>query len=167
VSLPLFGGHNSARADYVKQVTAYKEGSQQMAIYFVLADAQGAPTAADGWALLMITEEHTDYSTDKKTSTLLYQQTFDIKASDFTSSKVGQGAFEHDLLLFPIGRLPYTDFKAQPAEFSGKVSIDFHTADGRTLHGDDTVDLRQIGRAREGGIDGTTTERTQRAGLHI
>lgn len=125
---------------YVKQVTAYKEGSKAFQIYFVLADASGAQTAADGYVTLTISQEHTDFSTNRKTETTLYTTSFSVKAWDFQKTTVGQGSFGHELLLCSIGRVPYSNFHYQPTEFSGTVSVQFAPdRGGGTMEGHDTV----------------------------
>jgi len=118
---------------YVKQLTAYKEGYQGLAVYFVLADTNGAMVAADGAAHLIITEGS---GQDTKT---LYDQQFAIQKHFFVKTTVGTGAFEHELLLCSFGRIAYTDFTSLPTHYSGDVKLTFTTKSGKELVGQETM----------------------------
>lgn len=117
-------GNNTNPPEYIKQVVAYKEGSDGLMVYVVLADKDGNPTSAD--ALIEFIFEA------KKTYTDGYVQVWHdyktVKASDFTTSTVGIGALEHKVLLYSLGRITY-DLFTKP--FPWKVDPDLYHAYGR------------------------------------
>jgi hypothetical protein len=98
---------NSNPPEYVKDVVAYKEGSEGLMIYFVLADASGAPTSTDGEVTVTIVEER-ELGTVKST---LWEMTITVTRSDFQDTMVGRGPFERKTILCPIGRIPYSSFR--------------------------------------------------------
>lgn len=131
------GGNPTAPPAYIKDVHLQQEGGDGVLIYFTLADSSGAYTAADGRVLLRL--EETPF--DKPTRPVL-SQIYDVTAQDFTPTKVGQGAFEHEVLLWSTGRIPYSKFDAQPAGGSGKLDLTFIDAKtGTRIQGSDTVVL--------------------------
>ena len=137
------GQLNQKPADYVKDVTAYKEGSDGVMIYFILADASGAMTTSDGTVTLTITQ--TRWAVDPhsyqptEADVFLYTTNFKVRKSDFQRTKVGIGAFKRDAILYPVGRITYSTFDKYPSELTGKVKLWFQTADGRPLRGEGTV----------------------------
>ena len=134
---------NSTTPSYVKQVAAYKEGSEGVAIYIVLADASGAMTTAKGVLTASISETKHDYSLNAGLSQRdipLFELTkIGVDRSSFRRAKVGMGAFEHELILLPLGRIPYQRFWHRPSELSGKVKVDFVIEGGDTIHVEDTI----------------------------
>ncbi len=134
---------NQKQAVYVKDVTAYKEGSGGLMVYFVLADADGAMTTSDGTVTLVITQtrislDPNNYRT-RETDEVLYSTSFRVRKNDFRRTKIGLGAFARDGTLYPVGRITYSAFSKYPSELTGKVRMWFQTADGRTLEGEGSV----------------------------
>ena len=127
--------------DYIKDVVSYQEGTDAIVVYFVLADSNGAETSASGSVRLRIVQEETSYLTDKTWTTTLYDKTFNVTASDFHKTTVGQGAFARERIICSFGRITYAQFYSYPSgDFpSGKVTVDFTTESGRVLTGSDTI----------------------------
>jgi|WetSurMetagenome_2_1015567.scaffolds.fasta_scaffold00054_21 hypothetical protein len=133
---------NSAPPSYIKQVTAYKEGSDGLFIYIILADNTGAMTTASGTLALEIIGTHHDfslYSRMVKQDLTLYSTSIPISNSSFRRTKVGRGAFEHEVIMFPIGRIVYSSFIMRPSNMTGKVKVTFVTKDDRVLEGEETI----------------------------
>jgi hypothetical protein len=63
---------NQNPPDYMKDVLAYKEGSDGLVIYFILADSSGQMTTADGLINLIISETKTARLSDTKTEVVLF-----------------------------------------------------------------------------------------------
>jgi hypothetical protein len=90
---------NDAAPSYVKQVSAYKEGSDGLVVYIVLADSTGAMTTADGTLELTISEEQRAYWRDEETTArnlLLFSKRIPVSRSSFRRAKVGIGAYDAD-----------------------------------------------------------------------
>ncbi len=134
---------NERPPSYIRDVTAYKEGSDGLMVYFVLADANGAMTTSDGTVSLRITQ--TRIAVDphsfqtRQTDEHLYSTDFKVKKKEFRKTKVGLGAFERDVILYAVGRIPYSSFAKRPSEPIGKVSLWFQTPDNRPLQGEGTI----------------------------
>jgi len=126
-------GLNQNPPSYIKQVSAYKEGSDGLVIYFILADSSGAMTTSEGTAKIVITEER---SSGKDTT--LYQKTVTVNLSSFVKTKIGQGSFQREAILFSFGRIPYSSLTLKPQASSGKVKIEF-TAGSKTMQGEDSI----------------------------
>ena len=125
---------NSAPPSYVKDITCYKEGSDGIMVYIVLADETGAMTTASGTLKLTILEtEH---------SQPIFSLDLPVQHSLFQRAKVGMGAFEHEVLLLNIGRITYGSFSSPPEEMStGKLMVELTTEDGRIIKGDNICSL--------------------------
>ena len=122
---------NSAPPSYIKDVTVYKEGSDGVVVYVVLADHKGAMTTASGALDLTISEEEHSY--------ILYSNTIPVDNTSFQKAKVGMGAFEHEVILYSLGRIPYSSFNTTPKDKSlGKVSIEFKTNTGKVIKGENS-----------------------------
>jgi len=137
-------GLNQNPPSYIKDVVAYKEGSDGIVVYFVLADSNGQPTTANGKVNIKITETRSEYNSRTYTSTEriidIFSNTYNVTTSDFQNAEVGQGAFKRKVVLFLIGRIPYSRFRNKPeASNSGKIEIEFETSSGRKLTGSDTI----------------------------
>ena len=137
---------NENNPDYIKSVNAYKEGSDGILVYFILADVLGSMTTSDGVINITITPEDYDclivYGN-------LYKKSYTVKKDDFKKTKVGIGAFEHEVILCMVGRIIYSSFKISNPLYKsktlheiiriGKVNIEFITPDGKILKGEETV----------------------------
>ena len=134
---------NDNPPEYVKDVVAYKEGSEGLMIYFILADASGAMTTSDGKVTLTIYETDIEWSFWRsefiETEVKLYSASFNVKKQDFRKTKVGIGAFEHEVILCPVGRIEYSSFTKRPSKMTGKVKLEFQRPDGRVLKGEGTI----------------------------
>ena len=128
---------------YVKEVVAYKEGSEGLMIYFILADSSGSMTTSDGYVTLTISETHSEWSSLTSeyidTEITLYSASFEVKKTNFQKAKVGVGAFEHEVILCSLGRIDYSSFRKRPSEISGKVKIEFQTHNALRYKGEDTI----------------------------
>jgi hypothetical protein len=132
------GPLNSAPPSYIKNVAAYKEGSDGIVLYIVLADSQGAMTIASGKLRVEIVETTYRHYPEKAEDQLFWSQ-FPVDRESFRRAKVGMGAFEHELILFTLGRITYDRFLRRPTEISGKVKVEFVTDDQRSLKGEETI----------------------------
>jgi hypothetical protein len=114
-------------------------------VYFILADATGAMTTSPGKVTVAISENRHPRSNYGEGSpsdyevTLLYSTSVSVNHSDFVRTKIGLGAFAHDAIICPIGRIKYASFSRAPQEPDGKVAVSFELANGRTLKGNDTI----------------------------
>ncbi|MGB9678261.1 MAG: hypothetical protein ACPLZ9_06560 [Candidatus Ratteibacteria bacterium] len=100
-------------------------------------------TTSDGWVTLTISEIHSEWSSLKSdfvdTEITLYSSSFEVKKNNFQKTKVGVGAFEHEVILCPIGRIDYSSFRKKPSETTGKVKIEFQTPNAHIYKGEDTI----------------------------
>ena len=124
-------------------MVALKEGAEGLEIYFILADSSGAMTTSDGKVTLTIYETYSRWSSWSskfiERDLPLYSRSFNVKKTDFRKTKVGMGAFEHEVILYPIGRIKYSSFNRKPSEMTGKVKLIFQTPGGRILKGEERV----------------------------
>jgi len=126
--------------DYIKDVVAYKEGSEGIFIYFVLADKNGYEIAEEGNLSLFI--EETSHKFDLGTlrlddvNNVLFKGTLEVKLNSFRRSKVGIGSLSSERLIASIGRITYDEFYVKPSEQIGKVRIEFTTSTGKILRGE-------------------------------
>jgi hypothetical protein len=134
--------NNTNPAEYVKDVVAYNEGSDGIMIYFVLSDANGQMTSAEGVFDLVINQTVTDYS-GYSPSTKEYEllsSRIEAHLDQFQSTTIGMGAFEHKALLYPIGRISYSQFKYRVEQHAnGKIEIRFRQEGKPTITGSTTV----------------------------
>lgn len=113
---------------YVKQLTAYKEGSDGIAIYFALADERGSVIAASGQVTLVVVETYLDKNwlgQEKEYERKLFQNVSHVDRFDFQNLEIGLAAFSRRMLVFPIGRIPYSRFSTKPSKRVGKVRVVF------------------------------------------
>lgn len=132
---------NTKPPEYIKELVAYKEGSDGFMVYLILADSSGSMTAADGTLELSIHQvgHRVERSGVRDITTELYSTTIFVSPDHFQRTKVGRGSFERDALIYPVGRITYAQFSAWPAERTGTVSAVFKTASGRTLRSEETI----------------------------
>jgi len=67
---------------YIKNIAAYKEGSDGIVVYFILADSTGAMTVSDGIVNLIISEMSTSLRANDK-PIILYERVFIINKKRF------------------------------------------------------------------------------------
>lgn len=118
---------NTNVPEYLKSVVAYKEGDG-IVVYFVLADANGQMTAADGAYDLTISQDASSYSSDNTSeeSIKLKYIHSETTINDFKNTEIGLGAFAREALVYPVGRIRYSEFVRQPEEDGrGKIEIEF------------------------------------------
>lgn len=137
------GVASSYGPEYVKDVVAYKEGSDGVFIYFILADSSGAMTASRGKVNIRIAENEKEWNSRRiefeEHESELYVDSFDIKSENFEKASVGRGSFAHTVLLYNVGRIKYSSFKYPPSgnSFSrGKVYLEFTKPDGQVIKGE-------------------------------
>jgi hypothetical protein len=124
---------NSNIPDYIKTVAAYKEGSDGIVVYFILADANGEVTTADGMAWVYFTDESSGHRRD------IHEVKAKVTKSDFRLTKVGQGAFERDAILYSFGRIKYSDFLVYPKGRFGKVIVEFQVLNHPPIRGEESI----------------------------
>jgi hypothetical protein len=120
---------NSAPPDYIKTISAVKDGNG-LQIYFILADKSGAMTTADGKFVLQITQD------GRK---LFESSPVNVTKSAFQKRSVGMGNFAHDVVLHLIGRIPYENMRSMPESGRGEVKITFTTKDGKAMEGEEKI----------------------------
>jgi hypothetical protein len=128
---------NSDPPEYIKQFSAYKEGDGLM-MYFVLADASGNMTTHDGQGLVEIRASHYDSRDELR----LLDIKFEVKKEKFRRADVGMGAFKHEVILFPIGRVSFQSFNytvddLKEGNWKGKVRLEI-SSEGRVFKADET-----------------------------
>ncbi len=118
---------------------AYKEGEDGIVIYFALADAKGELTTDNGIANIEVKKTLSNYIDGEYRSEDfdLFKTQIEVKSEYFKNASVGVGNFQHEMLILPIGRITYSQFKEQvESGNSGKVEVTFNSsATGRTIHG--------------------------------
>jgi len=125
----LGGSLNSAPPDYIKTISAVKDGNG-LQLYFILADKSGEMTTADGNFTLRVIQDG---------RTIHQSYPINVTKSDFQKRSVGMGNFAHDVIMCYIGRLAYSDMRKIPDKGVGEVSITFITPDGKKLDGSENV----------------------------
>ena len=130
------GKLNDNPPEYVKEVVAYKEGSEGLIIYLILADGSGAMTTSDGKVTLAVYE--TPFICFGE-APKLYSTSLNIEKTDFYKTEVGTGSFKHKVIVYSFGRIAYSSFRKKPYEAYGKVKLKFHCTDGRVLKGEDAI----------------------------
>jgi len=122
--------------EYIDEVSAYKEGTDGVKIYFILKDINEYETAYDGHVSMTI-----ETSTD--TPIVLYRTSLTVIADDFQQTTRGIGAFNRDALIYEFPRISYSSFLVQPSsEISyANVKITFTTPEGKILNGEDSLYL--------------------------
>jgi hypothetical protein len=171
VNLLVSCGLNNNPPSYIKDFIVYKEGyDDSYVVYFILADASGKMTTANGNVSMEIAEEAPwyinpwDKVSDKKRKLYekmkqehkqLQEQLYPgriqlcsdnewcikridtyVNATDFQNAEVGQGAFEHKVVLYSLGRIT---LYSKPSNFSGKVYLSFKTTDRKELKGETDI----------------------------
>jgi hypothetical protein len=120
---------NSNPPDYVKTVSATKDGPG-LQIYFILADKSGAMTTADGKFVIEMTQ---------KGNTIYKSNPINVTKGTFEQRSVGMGNFAHDVVMYLVGRIPFSGMYSTPENGMGEVKITFTTSNGREMEGKDTV----------------------------
>jgi hypothetical protein len=123
-----------APPSYIKDTVAYKEGSDGLVVYLILADADGQMTRANGSTTLNI------YNPNNR---LAYSFSANVTTSEFTDTTLGQGAFAHSGTILSFGRIVYSQLTYKPASTLDdyKVNVIFTAASGKVLTGNTTVFL--------------------------
>jgi len=68
-----------------------------------------------------------------------YLKFIDIKKKNFQFTKVGIGAFEREALIYPVGRIPFSEFAPLfKDDDTGILKIEFETPDGKVFKGEET-----------------------------
>lgn len=120
---------NSAPPDYIKTISAVKDGNG-LQLYFILADKSGAMTTADGNFTLRVTQDG---------RTLYQSYPVNVTKNDFQKRSVGMGNFAHDVVMHFVGRLPYENMRSIPTSGMGEVKITFNTKDGKAMEGEEKI----------------------------
>ena len=142
ISCDTFLPLNDNPPNYIRNVAVEKDVASLTA-YFVLCDANAQMTTADGLISISVFE-NTGQSSDKAigktvSETELYSDSYGISKNDFRRARVGNGAAEHDVIIYPISRITYESFRKRPSESSGKIRVSFLTRSGRILRGENTI----------------------------
>ena len=136
-----FSPLNTSPPSYIKNVAAYKEGSDGLIVYFVLSDKDGEMTTASGTLKLDLSENKTVYSYNGiiEHTSVLFSTTVAVNQADFRRATVGMGAFQHRIVMYTFGRITYDQFRFAPREQMGKATVQFKANDGKLLKGEDTI----------------------------
>jgi hypothetical protein len=119
---------NDKEPSSIKEIAAYKEGNG-IVIYFILADADGAMTTSDGTVNVNILAAYGD-----KDERILYGKQLAVRKKDFKKTEVGMGNFKREVILYPIGRIPYSAFKFDAGKTQGWVEIIFYGPENTSIH---------------------------------
>ncbi len=121
VMLSCGGGssQNNNPPAYIKDVVCYEEGMDTWVIYFILADANGEMTSANGIAALSI-------KSGEDSEDLLYSESADVTEDSFYKTTAGSGAWERDVTIYAFGGIPSSEFWREPTSHSGEVLIEFY-----------------------------------------
>lgn len=141
--------HNTNPPEYLKQLTVYKEGDG-LVIYFILADRNGQMTTCDGEVSMEIRHVPTDWDEIKdaldkfaksiglhpkylseygkrqaleKAEKILLNRNYPIKKKDFIKTKIGQGPFQQDAILYSFGRISYASIGYDLKNQKGKLKL--------------------------------------------
>jgi hypothetical protein len=123
---------------YMKEVVAYKEGSDGLVVYMVLADASGAPTAAAGYATVCIFDKASSSSPSRRDCNL-FERVYPVERTDFRNTTIEQGNFQHKKIIFSLSRLTYREFRAPPVRGIGTVAVTFRPSIGTVMEGETTL----------------------------
>ena len=92
-------------------------------------------TTSDGEGKIRIIEIYHYQKSSSDLELMIYAAKFKITKEAFLKTRIGEGAFEHEAILFSLGRVPYSEFPLKPKSMYGKVQIDFQRPDGKVLKG--------------------------------
>jgi hypothetical protein len=123
---------------YIKEVVAYKEGSDGLVIYIVLADAAGVPTSAEGYVTVCIFDKVSSPSPSRRDCNL-FERVSPVEHKDFQNTTIGHGNFQHKKVIFSLGRLTYREFRTRPVSGIGTVAITFRPSIGLAMEGETTL----------------------------
>jgi hypothetical protein len=129
---------------YVKDVVCYKEGTDGIVVYFVLADEEGNEIAARGTAELYIYDIEKEWDSDDgeydEYEWDLLEVSVNVEPSDFRKVEVGLGAFERTRTIYSFGRIPYSVLDDEPEYSTGRVVVDFYPeGSDEEMTGEDTI----------------------------
>jgi len=118
---------NDKEPSSIKEIAAYKEGDG-IFIYFILADADGAMTTSDGTVSVNILAAYGD-----EDERILYGTQLAVRKKDFKKTEVGMGNFKREVILYPVGRIPYSAFKFAAGKAQGWVEITFYGPENTSI----------------------------------
>ncbi len=119
---------NTNPPSYIKDLVWYVEGDG-VVVYFILADDQGQMTASDGKATVKIWGGDGYRNGLPISFPTVYEQSRTVAVDDFQKTKVGLGAFEHEVYAYVWGRISKSDMGLpQGYEYAGKIQLDFYPA---------------------------------------
>jgi len=130
---------NEKPAEYIKSLVAYKEGSDGLFIYFILADSSGEMTINEGEVSMIIVATHYDHPEEL----LLFKQEFPARKDHFHRGKIGIGPFERNVTACSLGRIPYNNFRYDMEKiisdhWRGKIKLEFKTS-SKILKSEETL----------------------------
>ena len=132
---------NSRPPASILSVSGFGKGKGTMAVTFVLGDASGAMTTADGTARVTVFELEKVWAplagvwTDRKVP--VFTTVVEVHRRDFAEVRDPVDTGRPETILYSLGLLHYDQFDRRPTEPRGLVEVAFHTADGRILKGSD------------------------------
>jgi hypothetical protein len=129
------GPLNQNPPTYLKSLTVYREGYDGLVIYFVLADANGQPTAASG-------QFHLEIQDSRGTVSPLFMFSKPFTASQFSRATVGQGPYARGTILFSFGRIPYSAFIRTTSEQEVYVELTVYASAAGTFKARERMLLR-------------------------
>lgn len=146
VSASILAGCNRLNQNppkYIKELAVYKEGYNNLVIYFILADESGAMTTADGTVRLKIVDNVEGNLRDGVSVSdfpdPLLSISLDVKKKDFEKQQVGSGQYKHNAVLFSFGRIPYSAFPRRTYSRRGWAVLEFQPKEGTTLRAYESI----------------------------
>ncbi len=125
----------------ILSVNGFGKGEGTMAVTFVLGDARGAMTTADGTARVTVFELKKVWAPlagawgERRVP--LYTTVLHVRRRDFAEVRDPADDGRPETILYSLGILRYDQFDHPPTEARGLVEVAFHTADGTVLKGSD------------------------------
>lgn len=125
----------------ILEVDGFGKGDATMTATFVLGDAGGRMTTADGTVRVTIFELQRAWAPAAgvwtERSVPLFTTLHNVHRSDFAEVRDPADDGRPRTILYSLGVLHYTDFDHRPTTTQGLVQVAFHTTDGRVLKGED------------------------------
>ena len=123
---------NKSMPEQIDEVSANKDGTDGVRVYFILTDKNGRETAYNGFASITI-------KSSTETPKLLYNNSLEVKADDFQQTTRNTGGINRETLIYEFPRINYSSFLVHPGSdvTYADVTVTFTTTpEGKILSGD-------------------------------
>jgi len=122
---------NRTMPEQIDEVSAQKDGTDGVRVYFILTDKNGRETAYDGSARITI-------RSSTETPKVLYNSSLAVKADDFQQTTRNSGGVNREALIYEFPRINYSSFIIHPSSDVdyAEVTVTFTTPEGKILSGD-------------------------------